>query len=286
MAISKSFVKGTMSGNMGSMSFRDRGDDMVAAARSYTNSSKGAGASEAQRRHRCKLANLVNFYQSAPALFTRAYETKGRHQSDFNKFVSLNMVNSNALLTKKEAKLNVVVPQPFILTEGTLPAFEVSESAVSIPTGLDSPSSDMSVADFSTGVVSANPNLRIGDQLTFLSVDPITVTDSDGNSLPSCKLEVAELTLSTSDTTTIADHLGVLGSKYRFRLGGLEFSLKNVAGAVILSRVVNGKLAVSKTSLFVDHAATAFETYFSLAHIQQALDSYGYQGEVLLTPNK
>ena len=76
MARLKNLISSKLSGNVGAMNFRVRRGETVVAERVYSNASKGEGATESQRVHRSRLANIVNFYRVIAKAQKKAWEAK------------------------------------------------------------------------------------------------------------------------------------------------------------------------------------------------------------------
>ena len=100
MAIVKT---GDMYGQVGRL-----GQNVYYTAYSETRSRKLAASvtnprTQAQMLQRVRWANLVNFYRVNKEWMKYAFETKKKNQSEYNKFMSLNVASSPIYLTKQEA---------------------------------------------------------------------------------------------------------------------------------------------------------------------------------------
>ena len=132
----KNIISTRISGNVGAMNFRQRAGEVVVAERVYTNKSKGDGATESQRTHRSRLANIVNFYRVILELEKKAWANKQGGQSDFNMFAKYNLANSPIFLTKQEAALGAAVIAPYKVSMGALEPLACSYDGNVFKTGV------------------------------------------------------------------------------------------------------------------------------------------------------
>lgn len=232
---------------------------------------------DAQMLQRCKLGNLVNFYQALQPYWKKAFEKKEKLNSDYNRFVQLNLANSPVYLTKKQVADNVVVPADYIISQGSLPAINAttaSSSSLNFFSGESMGlSANMTIAQFAAAVIATYPYLQLGDQLSFL----VARKDTAGS-------VIREVTLTTSDTRTLAS---VLGSSFSITTSSITVSTgSDCAGAaVVVSRMVAGKLLVSSETM-VSNINYAGSDYTSDEAKANAIKSYGGQGKVFLTPGE
>lgn len=283
----RNIVSAKISGNVGSMSFRDRGADVVVAERSYTNSSKGTGATEKQRVHRSRLANIVNFFRGIKAIEARAWEGKDRYVSDFNRFTSLNLSSSPIFLTKQEASLGACVIAPYGVSRGSLAPcgghYDDTAFVTDIVLASSFSPADATVADLSKQIVDNNPGWAYNDKLSCCFMRQIERTLS-GASIPQVEVIYFELTLDAESTTRL-DELINWDSIQPDNDGHLQFLDGGDAAFCIHSREVAGALFTSEQDVVLRFPANAvFTKYSSEAQKQAAMDSYGYKEDVLLNP--
>lgn len=280
-----------MSGNLGTMTFRDRGDDMVAAARVYTNKSKGNGATEEQRRRRCLLANLVNMYSAFKPAFKKAFEYKAKHVSDYNQFVKLNLSNAQIMLPKADVEADKFICTNQIVSKGSFPhVVEVSSSDSKFNLGgLVGGSATFAmtetVAEFTARLLANNSYLKVGDQITFLAYFGNPIPKAEGVTIPFCDGTIYEITLSEDDDRALNEI--IKGSSFALTLDSTTTILKATGCqslAVIFSRIEDGKLIVSNGKFATSLTDEKLNPYIDGAMAQRAMADYGYQGNVLLTP--
>lgn len=283
----RNIISAKISGNVGSMSFRDRGADVVVAERSYSNSSKGTGATEKQRVHRSRLANIVNFFRGIKAIEARAWEGKDRYVSDFNRFTSLNLASSPIFLTKQEASLGACVIAPYGVSRGSLAPcgghYDDTAFVTDIVLASSFSPAEASVSDLAKQIVDNNPGWAYNDKLSCCFMRQIERTLS-GATIPQVEVIYFELTLDAESTTRL-DELINWDSIQPDNDGHLQFLDGGDAAFAIHSREVAGALFTSEQDVVQRFPAnTVFTKYSSEAQMQAAMDSYGYKEDVLLNP--
>lgn len=285
-----------MSGNLGTMTFRDRGDDMVAAARVYTNKSKGAGATKAQRVQRCKMANLINMFNAFKPLFKRAFESKPKHASDFNMFVKLNLSMSNVLMAKPYVVSGHFVPAflgdnkpSYYVTRGSLQPIEVSLAEngltvanVTMPVGATA--QNLTVGQLSTALMQAYPLLRIGDQITIMGGLASGIggssTSDDVNTNLLVEFDINPEAVETVASVVNSGSIQIGITENALIIGGVNY------GCLIASRTSGGTLQVSTARIVCAASVESDNAVFTEADQEAALASYGYQDNVMLTPGQ
>lgn len=285
----RNIIAAKVSGNVGAMSFRNRGAETVVAERSYTNSSAGKGATEAQRIHRSRLANIVNFFRAIKEIEKRAWEGKRPYVSDFNMFTSLNLSSSPIFLTKQEAALGAAVIVPYGASRGTLAplggTYEDTAFNIGLMVGAESSFYEMTVADFSAKVVANNPGWNFNDKLSLCTLRQVERTLS-GVTIPQVEVTYLEITLDAESSTLMEDlaNWGAVQPDFD-SAGNLLFLDGGDAAFAIHSRESAGHLETSDQDIVVAFPANAtFTKYSSDLQKQLAMDSYGYKEDVLLNP--
>lgn len=167
-----------VTGNAGAWNFRNRAGEIVQAARSYTNSSKGTGASFGQRAHRVKLANLVAVYKAFGPVLKGAFNGKPASYSDFNVFVKRNLTANPVFLTKEDANANQGYPWTYQISEGPLPIapavynhdLGMPECSIGITgdfSSMEEPA-NQTEGKFATNFLAAHPEFMTGDVLNLI----------------------------------------------------------------------------------------------------------------------
>jgi hypothetical protein len=282
-------ISAKVSGNVGAMSFRRRGAETVVAERAYTNSSQGSGATEAQRLHRSRLANIVNFFRVIKRIEARAWENKPAYVSDFNRFTSLNLSNSPVFLTKEEAAANASVIYSYRASRGSLAPMVQSFNGEIFNIGLKLPSGyqlgDKTIAQFSADIIANNEGWQYGDKLSIARLSQAYTTIA-GLQVPQVAVIYLEITLDAENSTVLTDVPNTDALQPDVDNDGMFRILDGGDAAfAIHSRETTGKLLTSEQMVIMQNPANAITTrYTSEAQKQLAMASYGYKDAVLLTP--
>lgn len=285
-------VSAQITGNVGSMNFRRKDGEIVAAQRATTNSSKGDGASYAQRLHRVRIANIANIYRAIALIEKRGWEIKGANQSDFNMFSKFNLANSPVFLTKQEAELGAAVVAPYAVSRGSLSptngrytggtifnfGLSIGEGAIDWDT--------ITIPDFSARIIENNKGWEYGDKLSACVCHQITRTVS-GVTVPQVEVVYLEITLDANSTQLVSD----MGNWDAMQLDAandhtLQFLDGGDAAFVIHSRETTGHLLTSEQDMILlNEYSETYRKYTSDAQRDAAMQSYGYKDAVLLDPN-
>lgn len=256
-------------------------------ARQALNSSNfgvSARRTEAQQRRRVKWSNLVNFYKLSKGWMRAAFETKQTKQSDYNRFMSVNVNKSKVALTRTEAVQGACVVEPFIVSQGSLKPIEQTKTATSIMTdivcSLGTISETTTVAQFAQNLVDNNQQIEYMMQLSFISYQQgITAAG-----VPYLTLGQYEVTLDPNNNKPVTDYLPgfVLDIQGSDNLSAVGISTG--AHTYVLSQRTNSGLKVSTQQLinFNDNLISKFS---SQEQLFKAINSYGLDTEVMLNPN-
>lgn len=245
--------------------------------------------SYAQQVRRVMLANLVNVYKAGEGWMKAAFETKKAGQSDYNRFVSLNLNRNRIALTKEQAANGSCVIAQYDISEGTLPSIALNKTAdrqwaTNIALGTLQIDANTTVADFSAAVIANNPHIMAGMQITFVSYMQ-TIDDVTG--FPRVICTPYELTIDTNADGLLNDYLPVrfaaasIGTQNKYL--GTGATLADGAFAYILSSRVNGKIKVSTQRLQLVQNPI-WQEFISQSQIQIAVQSYGASADALLAP--
>lgn len=290
MGILRNLVNAKVSGNVGSMNFRKRGSQTVVAERSYSNSSKGNGASLLQRTHRSRLANIVNFFRAIRAIEARAWQVKPENNSDFNMFSKYNLAASPIFLSKAESVANACVVAPYEVSRGSLETLQQSFASakfncgVFVGGGLDL--TQNTLGTISQTIIDNNPGWLNGDKLSVALLSN-AYADVAGVSVPKVDVVYVEITLDVASNINFMQVPSVAsGAPSVNGLGYLTFDRTCNAAFAIHSRKVAGILETSsQLVIMASDDDPIFAKYSSAAQKEYAMSSYGYQSDVLLTPD-
>lgn len=244
---------------------------------------------ESQMTQRVKWANLVNFYRANKGWMKFAYETKKQSQSDYNKFMSLNVASSRIYIPKGFAAQGACVVDAYQMTQGSLASIETTKTSTGWATNLyltdaNALPENPTIGEVSTQLLAANPALREGDQISFIRLSQQTNANTG---VPYVVVRKYEVILNSSSVKFFYDYMPI---DYIVFDGGtnpnrIEVNDSGNAGGfvLILSRTTGGKTYVSTQSVVVANNAALIEAYSSSNALQTAIDSYGESSEPFLT---
>ena len=285
MAVIRNSANTIMRGRVGETSYYFSGGQQIARqAKNNSNYGTTARRSDAQQLRRVKWSNLVNFYKISSNWMPKAFESKKRNQTDYNKFMQLNVNSSAVSFTKDEAAAGACIAEPFIVSQGSLPSIEMSLTlngyVSNIELGDLTISASTTVGDFSTAAIDNNVFLRAGMQLSFAyyvqSVDPLGI--------PRLSCRLYEVTLDKSSTEILRDHLPEVASMVQSGRLTVSSSVQKGGFTYIISELSGGSLKVS-TQQLVNNPTIQYMEYTSDEQAEKAVLSYGLDTEVILNPN-
>lgn len=275
-----------MNGRVGAYTFytTNGGRQVARIANNGSNYGDSAKRTVAMQTRRTKWGNLVTFYRLNRDLMARAFESKDANISDYNRFMQLNVPFARVALTKDAFMRGVCILQEYVVSDGSLPGFsaaveEIGQITWSLKSSLDGEFADHTIGEVSDDLLRNNPTLQKGDQLTFVSWTNAGNVDS----LPRLYRHLCEVTLDPASSISF----GTLASSNI--VGAAQGSVQILGQGpvygqvIILSRVVSGKLLVSRSTIALSNET--FVNQFSAPDaVKEAIDSYGVDVEKLLEP--
>lgn len=259
-----------------------KGAQVIRPSKNNSNYGESASRSEAQQERRVKWSNLVAFYKMSKLFMSRAFETKERTQSDYNKFMSVNMNRTQVSLTKNEANQGACVVEPLRVSLGTLSPVTYSFQGGQIRTSIicDMNIDDnTSVGEFAAEVLSANPEIT---PMTQISV--IVYSQELVEGIPRATMNAYEVTLDPTDSASNlrAKFEGITissaGERLQFALTG---SMNGVA--VLKSYSADGKgIRVSTQDVLLFGSQDIYNEWTGDTKAAQARESYGEDPEHFL----
>lgn len=242
-----------------------------------------------QQTQRVKWANLVNLYRANQSWMKYAFETKKVTQSEYNKFMSLNVASSNIYLPKHVANAGGCVVAPYYFTQGSLPSIEwVKDAGVGFVSNIVLDDSyefdDPLVSVFSEMLIRNNPAIRQGDQLSIIRMTQMSNADTG---VPYVIVRKYELIVDVNNTT---DHITdywpadmIDSTELNDCRLVINYTNKSGGFAMILSRTISGKTYVSTQRVVIMNNEAMIANYSSPAALQAAIDSYGVQDDAFLS---
>lgn len=261
-----------------------KGQQIARQSRNDSNYGDTARRTINQQERRVLWANLVNFYKISARWMPKAFESKRIGQTDYNKFMAINVPVARIPLTKSESEASACVIDTFLVSQGSLPSVEISQDTegyfTNIGCGSLFVSSSTTVGQFSSALIDNNANIRQGMQLSFVqysqSVDPLGT--------PRAICRCYEVTLDTNSTAILQDNIPALATVNHDGYLGTSADIITGGFVYILSELVNGSLKVSTQQLVVNNN-TLIAQYTTPAQLEAAARSYGVDTEVVLNPN-
>lgn len=244
---------------------------------------------ESQMSQRVKWSNLVNFYRANSSWMKYAFETKKKTQSEYNKFMSINVTASQIALTKDAAASGACIVYPYIMTQGSLPSIEWQNAPSVVKSNIyltpnDTMEDYTTVGEFSNALQQYNPALREGDQLSFIRLTQM-VNNTTG--YPYVIVRKYEMILSKTSAEALEDYWPVeLFSAPGTEKGNvLQVKKENRQGGflMIISRTIGGKTYVSTQGVVIVNNEAFIQQYSSENAIQAAISSYGDSEEAFLS---
>lgn len=242
-----------------------------------------------QMGQRVKWSQLVNFYRANGNWMKYAYETKTPQQSEYNKFMQLNVANSNVFFTKQQAAAGSCVVLPYIMTQGSLPSIEFTAESGSWPSNIYYPAGSTllettTIAEFSGLLISQNPAIREGDQLSFIRFTQMFNSDTGNPYVIVRKYELVVNSMSTELVSSYLplDYIGVVSIGATPQIAVIDSG--NAGGFLMcLSRTVGGKTYVSSQSIITTRMDATISQLSSPAQLAEAVASYGENADAFLS---
>lgn len=284
MAIVRNAANMVRKGRVGDATYYvSKGQQVVRQARNDSNYGETARRSEAQQERRIMWANLVNFYKVSADWMPAAFETKSRAQTDYNKFMSVNMVGARIALTKAQAAAGACIVDGYLVTQGSLPSVDITRTAdawyTNIGLGDLQITADTTNAELTAALIANNANIQEGMQISFVSYQQ----SWDAMDIPRVICRLYEITLSLNNSSKVRNYLpdfcstsvnGMLGTSNNISKGGFAY---------IVSDKRAGRVRVSTQYLQV-YNSEAIVLFTSEMQRRQAIVSYGLDTEVILSP--
>lgn len=244
---------------------------------------------QAQMEQRTKWANLVNFYRVNAPWMKYAYETKKRNQSEYNKFMSLNVPSARIYIPKNFASQGGCIVDAYQMTQGSLASIEFSYADGNWNSNIYLPADFLlfplsTVGEVSAALLQMNPALREGDQLSFIRMTQ-QVNSSTG--VPFVIVRKYEVIIDSNDFRPFYDFMPTDYIVKTTTGNTNQLAVKDSGNAggflLILSRTISGKTYVSTQSINVANNSALITQYSSAAAQQAAIDSYGESEDAFLT---
>ena len=286
MAVTRNNLSMKMNGKVGAYSFYTStgGRQVARIANNSSNYGETAKRTVAMQTRRSRWGNLVSFYSANKDLMARAYERKGANLSDYNRFMQLNIPLATVSLVKDDFMRGMAILQEYVIADGSLPEIDVAEvqedgCVFNLLTSLDGEFSSYTIGAISVDLLDKNPQLQVGDQLTFLSYTNAGATPSTIRIYRHlCEMTIDPKSGVSFGTLKYANMVAGNGLKIVLAGDGDVFGQ-----AIIHSRSVGGNLLVSRAKIMLN-SDTLVRQFSAPEAVKKAIDSYGVDTEKLLEP--
>jgi hypothetical protein len=237
-----------------------------------------------QQTQRTRIGALVNFFRSAIALLDHSFCDRPISWSSYNAFISANLSGSFAWLTRSMIDNGGAVVCPYRISKGGMPPIQVTgtgdNSVTNIALGsLSAIDGNTTVATLSQAMVANNPNILMGDQLSYVSFIQSTLLDGT----PQVRTNLYEMTLDGADTRKVRDLLPAQATTVQNGCLAHGSHVADGGFAWILSRRTNGRLDCSTQSIILN-STTLYDTLSSVVAEEAAVTSYDPTPEPFLVP--
>ena len=229
-----------------------------------------------------KWPNVVAVYKAMQPYLKDCFETKQGAQTDYNRFMGINLHSAPVYLEKDATRLGAAIVAPYVISQGSLPSIQVNGATPTTDIALGTLSIDdaTTVSEFAQAVVQNNQNYSYGDQISFFRL--VQEEDSqDGH--PYINVSATRVNLDPTDTTTLRSVAPASGFSTVGSTLGADASLTGAGIAWVHSRTVNGKTHVSSQRLVVEN--DLLEEYSTTQMLSAATKSYGGSTEVFIRPD-
>lgn len=285
MAISRNNLSMKLSGRVGAYSYYTTtgGRQIARVAQNSSNYGESATRTEPQQMRRSKWGNLVNFYKMNKTFFRRAFESKSSNQSDYNKFMSVNLPSARVALTKNDYSLGGCVLDSFRVSEGSLRGITDSYKTGALKSVIECTFTGSlaakTIGELSTDLLAANSFLLEGDQITYVYWRQFVTVDR----VPRFYTEYFEITLDKSSSVKLSSlpNNDIVYAEDGFLMGEMDY--EGALAAFVLTRQSKGALQVS-TETAILNSDTYLRQWTGEEAEKKAIASYGVDDTAMLEP--
>ena len=269
------------------------GEQIVRQRKNSSNYGPEASRTESQMSRRVCWANLVDFYKACKSWMPKAFETKSAGQTDYNKFMQLNINSARVFLTKDMAANGCAVPDAFMVSQGSLAPLTITAGNLGIGTlpgiKLDTAiTTSSTIANISADILRNNPIFQNGDNVAFISFTCVL----DSRNYPYTGSIYREFTIDTGNTSQWGQNSisavlesATVDGQLQLAPKTTIYNASNICADVwIHTRRVGGALQVSTQQVFI-FDDTDLQQFSTQGALQAAIDSYGVDTEVPLDPS-
>lgn len=243
----------------------------------------------AQMEQRVRWANCVAFYRANSSWMKYAYESKKAYQSEYNKFMSLNVTGNKIYLTKQAAAAGACVVDSYVMTQGSLPSITYTLGQASISTNIfvnsDSSLTPAStVAEWSAQILANNPGVQEGDQISIIRYTQMV---NEATGFPYVIVRKYEVIMSLSSPQPMSNYWPAdffsVGAADNKRFVAITNTGNSGGLLMALSRTISGRTLVSTQSILPVNNSATINSWSSANALNRAINSYGESDEAFLS---
>lgn len=290
MAIIRTASNSIRRGRVGDTTYYYRNGEQVARqARNNANYGAAARRAPSQQQRRVKWANLVNFFRASQFWMKGAFESKSQQQTDYNAFMSRNVGSNTICLTKTQARTNVCVCGPYIVSSGQLPPLRYDKvtpgpSGWQISAGISlTIGATTTIKALSEALIASDYGWQNGDNLVYVFYGAGQTESGD----PRLECQYYEFTLDTSNTALVSTLPIYIALKSDEQ--GLWAITSDLPGAPAIGFAAihtrrGDRLMVSSQTVALQNT-TLVDRFSTPEWEQTCIDSYGEDDDLLIAPN-
>lgn len=286
MAIIKNFwLKGAKKRLAGSVIYKTGGQTIARELASEVSNPR----TRSQMEQRVRWANCVAFYRANASWMRYAYEGKKANQSEYNKFMSLNVANNRIYLTKQAAASGACVVDSYVMTQGSLPSITYQVGQAGIDTNIYVTTNSLltpadTVAQWSAQILANNPGIQEGDQISIIRY---TQMANEATGFPYIIVRKYEVIMSLTSNQPMSNYwpadffsVATANNKSFIRITNTG----NSGGLLmVLSRTISGRTLVSTQSILPVNNSATINAWSSESALNRAINSYGDSEEAFLS---
>ena len=160
-----------MNGSVGDLTFKQvKGQTIVSEKVTQVSNPR----TKPMMLQRMKWGNIAAVFSGIRPLLNEGFETKEGMQTDYNKFMQINLAKEPVYLTKRQKAAGGCVAAPYQITQGSLQPIAIegegNTAVTDIFLGGQTLSAATTVGEFSQAVISNNPAYRNGDQISYFII--------------------------------------------------------------------------------------------------------------------
>lgn len=261
------------------------GEQIVRQRQNASNYGESASRSLAQQLRRVKWSNLVSMFRVMSYWQPRAYETLRPGQTDYNKFMSINVDNDVVAFTKEEAASGAVVIEPLVVSQGSLQAVNILvDGGLGLIVSQYGESAPANMGELSARIVRWNPGWQDGDNLAVI----LFTNDKDTAGIPRATSTYFEFTLDSTSTEAFSANPLTDAMDFQSTQGSVDLNLVQLVNGWVGVVAIHTRQDISGLKVSTERIVMASRDliveYSTQTQIDKAVASYGLSSQVPLQP--